>query len=167
MNIRLCNMTKELARQYFKQFKMDPDLFMDMSKFRPYVYSQEQSDATVERYRQLGRTYLAVMLDEEPIGEVILKNVDLEQKHCTLGISMQSDEYKSKGYGSQAEILALEYAFCEMGMETVYADAILKNTRSQHVLQKVGFIETHRDDAFRYYRCDKNTWKQPSIRTQP
>jgi len=161
MNLQLRKMTKELSRQFHKTYENDPDLFMDMSKFQPYIYSVEQSDAIVDRYERLGRVYLAIMLDNEPIGEVILKHIDWEKKHCTLGISMRSDEYKNKGYGTKAEILTLSYAFNELGMETVFADAVLKNTRSQHVLKKVGFVETHCDEVFRYYRCDKECWSVP------
>lgn len=162
-SIKLAIMTKELARRYFEHFEMDPVLFLDMSKFQPYVYSPEKCDATVERYQQLGRVYLAVMLDDDPIGEVILKHIDREKRCCTLGIHMQNDSVKNKGYGTQAEILTLQYAFDELGMETVFADALLKNARSQHVLKKVGFEETNCDDTFRYYRCAKNTWKRPNL----
>jgi len=163
MNIRLCNMTKDLARRYFSHFEMDPMLFTDDSQFRPYVYSQGESDARVERYAQLGRVYLVVMLNEEPIGEVVLKNIVPEQKHCTLGISLVSDFYKNRGYGTKAEILALEYAFDQMGMGTVFADSIHRNTRSQHVLEKVGFREIAQDDTFVYYRCDRNAWTEPIV----
>ena len=41
-------------------------------------------------------------------------------------------------------------------MVAVNADAALKNTRSQHVLEKVGFCYTHEDDTFKYYRCEAN-----------
>jgi len=159
MNIRLKVMTKELARQYFSRFELDPSLFSNPEDFRPYVYSPTKSDETVDRYAQLGRVYLAVMLDEEPIGEVVLKKIDRVQRHCTLGISLRSDEYKNNGYGTEAEILTLKYAFDNMGMETVYADSLLSNLRSRHVLEKVGFHETGRDDEFVYYRCDKAAWK--------
>ena len=155
MSIQLQNMTKDLARTYFRTFVLDPDLFLDKSQYSPYVYSEEKADAVVDRYQQLGRVYLAVMLDQVPIGEVILKNIDQERKHCTLGISMQSDTYKNKGYGTQAEKLTLRYAFTELGMDKVLADALVTNARSRHVLEKVGFIETRRDDAFVYYECSK------------
>ena len=158
MNIRLCEMTKELARIYYKDFEMDPDLFMDMTKFHPYIYSPEKCDETVERHGRLGRVYMAVMVNDRPIGEVILKNIDLERKCCTLGIHLQNDHVKNKGYRTQAEILAIQYAFNEMDCDTVHADAIHKNKRSQHVLTKAGFVETHRDDTFVYYRCDKAAW---------
>lgn len=161
-SIKLCKMTRGLARAYYQGFEMDPDLFMDPAAFQPYVYSEQKSDATVERYERLGRVFLAVMRDGTPIGEVILKKIDQERKHCTLGICLQNDSVKGRGYGTQAEILALEYAFDEMGMETVYADALRGNTRSQHVLKKVGFVETHEDDAFIYYRCDRSVWRKPA-----
>ena len=100
------------------------------------------------------------MLEQTPIGEVILKNIDRAHKHCTLGISMQSDAYKNKGYGTQAEKLTLKYAFAELGMEKVLADALVTNTRSQHVLEKVGFVETHRDESFVYYKCNRAAWME-------
>ena len=48
MNVRLRIMTKELARQYYSRFEMDPMLYMDLSQYQPYVYSPEKSDARVE-----------------------------------------------------------------------------------------------------------------------
>ena len=72
-----------------------------------------------------------------------------------MGIHLQNDAVKGKGYGTQAERLILQYAFEELGMVAVNADAALKNTRSQHVLEKVGFRYTHEDDTFKYYRCER------------
>lgn len=56
--------------------------------------------------------------------------------------------------------LALAYAFENLGMESVLADSVLKNTRSQHVLEKVGFVQIGADDTFKYYHCDKNSFKK-------
>ena len=158
MNVCLCPMTEELAKRYFQKFIVDPSLFMEGQEYRPYIYSEEQAVATVNRYHSMGRIYLAVMLQDEPIGEVILKNINHEAGVCTLGISLRSDEFKNRGYGTEAEMQTLNYAFGELGMKTVFADSILKNTRSQHVLVKAGFKETHRDDSFVYYRCDRKDW---------
>lgn len=151
-------MTKELARRYYKDFENDPDLFMDMGKFHSYTYNEGKCDETVDRYRRLSRVYLAIMLENDPIGEIIFKDIDIERKCCTMGVHMQNDSVKNKGYGTCAEILALRYAFGEMNLNTVFADGIHKNKRSQHVLKKVGFLETHKDDYFVYYRCDRAGW---------
>ena len=161
MNIRLCLMTKELCREFMQQFVLDPALFEDPANYKPYVYDQEQCDAYFQRHQQLGRIHMAILGNDKPIGELVLKKIDRENQHCTMGISMQCDKYKNKGYGTQAEILALSYAFDELRMETVFADSLLGNYRSQHVLEKVGFQKTHRNDVFQYYRCDKASWKKP------
>lgn len=136
---------------------------MDMSRFFVYKYSEERCDAYWQRQQDLGRVHLAVMLQDAPIGEVILKNMDEAGRSCTMGIHLQNDRVKNRGYGTQAEVLALQYAFHEMQMDTVYADAIKKNQRSQHVLKKVGFRMTHQDDGFMYYICDRDSWTRPEL----
>lgn len=163
MNICLIPMTKELCRIYHQAYANDPMLFMDMRRFQPYIYSTEGSDAFFDRQAQLGRIHLAVMLEDEPIGDIILKEIDPAAKCCTLSICMKNDHFKNKGYGTRAELLALDHAFTKLGMETVYTDAVQKNTRSQHVLEKAGFQETHSDNNFRYYRCDRAAWNRPSF----
>ena len=68
---------------------------------------------------------------------------------------MQNDAMKGKGYGTQAERLAVKTAFDEFGMAAVNADTIRKNTRSQHVLEKVGFCFVGEDETFKYYRIEQ------------
>ncbi len=42
-----------------------------------------------------------------------------------------------------------------LGLTAVNADTIVKNTRSQHVLEKVGFQYLKEEDGFRYYRLQR------------
>lgn len=74
---------------------------------------------------------------------------------------MQNDAVKAREYGTEAEGLALKYAFTVMGMDTVHADTVIKNTRSQHVLEKVGFQFVREENGFRFYRCE---WCSPVYR---
>ena len=146
-----------------REFVMDPALFADQKNFKPYVYDQDYCDKYFERNQNLGRIHFAILQKDEPIGEIILKNIAPDQTHCTLSICMKNDSCKGKGYGTAAELMALEFAFNELGCETVYADALIGNLRSQHVLEKVGFMQTHTDDMFHYYKCEKSSWKRPVI----
>ena len=109
-------MTKELARQYYQDFEHDPVVFKDPSNFTPYVYSEARADAYFDKQIRLGREYLAILVESVPVGEIILKNIDLNYRCCTLSIHLQNDSVKEKGYGTQAEILALEYAFQNLKM---------------------------------------------------
>ncbi len=155
MNIRLDIMTRELCRAYMQEFNHDAALFLDPSQMKPYIYHEQQCDAYFERNQKSGRVHLAILHGEEPIGEVILKNIDCEQKQCSLGICLKNDRWKNKGFGTEAERLVLQYAFEHIGMDAVAADALQHNKRSQHVLKKVGFQETHQDAHFVYYVCKK------------
>ena len=155
--ITLIPMTRELCHEFYRGFANDPDIFMDMGKFYEFQYDPQWADAYFDRQAQRGRLLLAVMLDGTPIGEVKLSDIHREKRECRLGIHMQSDAVKGRGFGTRAEILAVEYAFRELGMDRVLADVILKNTRSQHVLQKAGFRFLREEGDFRWYCCDKRT----------
>ena len=98
------------------------------------------------------------MLDGRVIGEVGLRHADRAKKECGLSIHLQNDSVKNKGYGTEAERLAVGYAFGTLGMERVLADTVVKNTRSQRVLEKLGFVFRDEKDGFRYYSLEKGDW---------
>ena len=50
----------------------------------------------------------------------------------------------------------MAYVFYELDIPTLYADTIRTNTRSQHVLEKVGFRLTHEDTQRKHYRIDRS-----------
>ena len=76
---------------------------------------------------------------------------------CALshGEELQNDTVIGKGYGTRAEQLAIRYAFDELGKVAVNADTIEKNTRSRHVLEKVGFRLVKQENGFKYYRYER------------
>ena len=158
--ITLIPMSRELCHEFYRGFVTDPDIFMDMGKFYEFQYDPKWVEGYFDRQMNRGRVLFAVMLAGEPIGEVKLWDIDRENRECKLGIHMQSDAVKGRGFGTRAEKLAVEYAFRELGLERVLADAILKNTRSQHVLQKAGFRFLKEDDRFRWYGIDKRTYER-------
>lgn len=155
MDIALTPMTRPLCHEYFRKFEADPDIFMDMGRFTPYRYTPEWADRYFEKQQSPDRAMFLILLDGEPVGEVGFKHIDRAEKECELTIHLQNDRVKGRGIGTAAERLALDYAFHALGMETVDAGAVLKNKRSQHVLEKVGFTLVREDDTFRYYVCKR------------
>ena len=155
-DLRLVPATKELCRAYYQQFEHDPALFEDPSKMVPYVYNEAEADAKFDaRSKLTDRHAFYILLGDTVIGELVLKHIDPEKKSCVLGICLVNDRWKNKGYGTAAERLAVDYAFEELGMETVLADTLLQNTRSQHVLQKLGFRFVSQDEHFKYYKITR------------
>lgn len=153
--IQLKKMTRELCHELYKHWSNDASIYADMSAFKPYVYNEAQVDRYFESKNEPSRILFAIMLDGSPIGELQLKRIDREKAECTLSIHMQNDTVKGKGYGTQAERLAVKIAFEEMGMTAVNADTIMKNTRSQHVLEKAGLRFVGDDGSFKYYRIER------------
>lgn len=152
--IALKPMTRELFHTLYRGFENDPDIYMDMQYYTQYVYNSKKVDERFDSLQTPERVVFAVMLDEAPIGEVQLKRINRERNDCTLSIHLQNDAVKNRGFGTQAERLAVQYAFDVLKLDAVNADAVLKNTRSQHVLEKAGFTFTREDEMFRYYRIE-------------
>ena len=148
-------MTRELCHELFRSWENDPDIYADMSLFKVYQYDEAAVNRYFDTKQSPSRVLLAIMKDSAPVGEIQLKQIDRERGECTLSIHMQNDACKGRGYGTCAERLALQYAFGTLGMAAVNADVVVKNTRSQHVLEKVGFQFVKEENGFRYYRCER------------
>lgn len=153
--ITLCPMTRELCHTFYREFENDPAIFQDMAGFYEFEYTSAWADDYFDRQMARGRLLFAVMLDGEPIGEVKLWDLDMEKGECNLGIHLRNDSVKGRGYGTEAEKLALDYAFRVLGLKAVNADAVLKNKRSQHVLEKAGFRFVREEGIRRHYRCER------------
>ena len=154
MEITLKPMTREMYHRYLKEYESSPELYLDPSKCVPYVYDRETVDRYVQRQIDLKRIPLAILCGDEIVGEIVLKNIE-DKKCATMGLCLKGDAYKDRGIGTQAERLAVQYVFYELDIPTLYADSIRPNTRSQHVLEKVGFALTGEDEKFKYYRIDR------------
>ncbi len=162
MSVELVNMSRELFHELFRGFEYDSSVFADMELFekvRNTPYSREAVDAHFDRRLSRPNTLsFAVMLNGSVIGEVVFKNVDMNEGHCELGIHLINDSVKGKGFGTEAEKLAIEYAFSRLGMSTVLADTIIKNERSRHILEKLGFKKVCEKDNFFYYKLERNSY---------
>ena len=162
MSVKLEIMTRGLFHELWRDFEYDPDLFMDMElyeKCRVSVYDKDKVDAHFDkRMASADSMTFAVMLESRVIGEVVLKHIDRAKRECELGIHLINDSVKNKGYGTEAERLAIEYAFDTLGMKRILADSIIKNTRSQHILEKLGFKRTLEENGFRYYELERGDY---------
>ncbi len=152
-NIYLKPMTDKMYHEYFKEYENDYDLFLDKSEFFKYVYDEEQVNKYIEKQKTLKRICLAIMKDDEMIGEIKLHHITPES--ATLGISIKNDKYKNQGYGTIAEQLVIDYVFNKLNKKVLLADTILTNTRSQHVLEKVGFQKVGEDERSFYYKIER------------
>ena len=148
-------MTSEMYHAFFKEYQNDTDLYLDKNDFVEYSYDKEKVDTYIQRQIDRKRLPFAIMLGNEIIGELKLYDI-MEGQSASLGITMKTKDYKDRGFGTQAERLAVDYVFYTLDIPTLYADSVLTNTRSQHVLEKVGFQFIYADDQRKHYRITRN-----------
>ena len=148
-------MTRRLCHTMFMDWKNDSSMYADPAQCPVYRYDADAVNRFFDKKQEPSRVMLAIMLQGKPIGALDLKRIDREAGECTLSIHLKNDSVKNRGYGTKAEILALRYAFNDLKLKTVFADAISRNIRSQHVLEKAGFRFVEEKDSFRYYRCNR------------
>ena len=162
--ITITEMKREQMHEFFRIFQYDPETFEDSSVNNIYAYNPETVDHYYDNNLQQSKQHYAIMLNDQVIGDIYLKH-NLEQKNsCEMAIHLANDWFKGKGYGTQAERMILEYAFCALKMDVVYADTLIKNKRSQRVLRKAGFKEVHSDNGRIYYECRYDDWTAETSR---
>lgn len=81
---------------------------------------------------------LRSLADNRLIGMVELET-DWSNQTAWLGIGIGDPEYRSKGYGTDAMQLALNYAFYELNLYRVSLGVFSYNPRAIRVYEKVGF----------------------------
>lgn len=153
--IKLASMTAEKYCSFFLEYENDPDVYLPGQEYVHYEYSEEKVAKYIQRQKDLGRIPLAVLYDDEVVGEIVIKNIEPHQC-ATMSIVLKNARYKDHGIGTQAERLAVQYVFEALDIPTLYADTVRANGRSQHVLEKVGFTLVREDQDFKYYRIDKS-----------
>lgn len=140
--------TIERCHAFFKDYITDPAMTYDT-----YTYDKEK----VGRYYQnkvldTSRLLFAICHADRTVGEIQIKQINKEKLCGTISIHLANDAFKGKGYGTEAQQLLIGYAINTLGLKVIYADAVHRNYRSKHILEKLGFKYLYEDDALSYYK---------------
>lgn len=84
--------------------------------------------------------------EEIGLGTVILTDIDQKNGSAQVHIKLGVEKCRGKGYGSDALMTIVKYAFEEMRLHCIYADVLEYNTASQKLFEKCGF---HKDGLLR------------------
>lgn len=94
--------------------------------------------------------------DNKIVGEVVINEVDRNNRCGNIRVLINRKEDFSKGYGTEAMILALNYGFGMFNLHRIELEAYPFNNRAVHVYEKIGFKREgiRRDGAYynhKYY----------------
>jgi len=77
---------------------------------------------------------------DRPIGTMGLHNIDLHDGVATSGAAIGAKDTWGKGYGSEAKMLLLDYAFNRLNLRKVYSRVLAFNGRSRAYSEKCGYV---------------------------
>ncbi|MEW9094703.1 MAG: GNAT family protein [Clostridiaceae bacterium] len=111
------------------------DIFTDRSRIDFLIFSKESNKI---------------------VGEVVINDIFRNNRSANIRIIINRKEDFSKGYGSEAMILALNYGFGMLNLHRIELEVFPFNQRAIHVYEKIGFIREgiRRDGCFfnnKYY----------------
>ncbi|HET9169934.1 MAG TPA: GNAT family protein [Actinospica sp.] len=76
----------------------------------------------------------------EYVGEVVLNELDVDNRACGFRISLIGPRAFGRGFGTEATRLILAHAFETVGVNRVELDVYDFNPRARRVYEKVGFV---------------------------
>ena len=82
---------------------------------------------------------IADKIDDQYLGTVSLKNIDLDNRNAEFAIAIRKAA-QGKGVGHKATILILKKAFNEIGLQRVYLNVFANNVPAIKLYEKCGFI---------------------------
>lgn len=92
----------------------------------------------------VARFMICRLEDERPIGRTDIFEIDRTNGSCAFGIGIGEAAMRGLGYGTDAVLAIVDYAFGELRMERVWLSTDVDNLRAQATYRKAGFIEEGR-----------------------
>jgi len=94
------------------------------------------------RTDQDDQLYLAITerATREFLGEVVLENLDTDNRSCTFRIALVGPRAYGRGFGSEATALILRHAFEATGINRVELEVHDFNPRARRVYDRAGFV---------------------------
>lgn len=98
----------------------------------------ENSHRDIYEVKQL-RLVICNAETDEPLGLIDLFDFDPRNKRASVGILIENNRNRGKGYGAEALALLREYAFQQLDLHQLVANVGADNLPSQKLFEKAGF----------------------------
>jgi len=122
----------------------DPDIL----KFLSYQYPRSEAEirqSIMDDSKQLDRFAFIIVLKgkapehDRPIGWMTLFNIDRDNGTAITGAAIGERDCQCCGYGTEAKMLLLDFAFNTVNLRKVYSHVYAVNKRSLRYSEKCGY----------------------------
>jgi RimJ/RimL family protein N-acetyltransferase len=148
--VRLRAIERDDIPRFVKWFN-DPDVRHHLAMYRPLSFAQEEK--WFEKHTELDPAEHVFGIETQEgvhIGNIGLHDVNWKDRSAELGIVIGEKDHWNQGYGTDAIVTLLGYAFGELNLHRVSLRVDADNPRAIRCYEKCGFRHegTLRDAVF-------------------
>ena len=134
----------------------DPEVTRFLKTYMPMTEADEREWVQNHHKRKPYNIVVMIVVDGVAIGTMGLHNIDYRSRLGTTGALIGEKEYWGKGYGSEAKMLLLDFAFNTLNLRKICSNVIAFNERSLKYSLKCGYKEEARLKKHHY--ADGKYW---------
>jgi RimJ/RimL family protein N-acetyltransferase len=117
----------------------DPKVTQFVTAYLPTMEVEEREWIKSLTTRKTTNIVVMLVVDGVPIGTMGIHGIDYRHGIATTGALIGEPDYWGKGYGSEAKMLLLEYAFNTLNLRKINSEVIAYNERSTQYSLKCGY----------------------------
>lgn len=143
--VRLVILNEEDA-EVLVNFINDPKTFIFLATMFPIPIHKEREwiKGLLEKMDTEPTFGIELIETGELIGVMGLHKINFVDRTATTGALIGPEEYRGRGYGTEAKLLLLEYAFNTLNLRIIYSSVFSFNMRSKAYSLKCGYKEVAR-----------------------
>ncbi len=119
----------------------DPEVTQYLKTYLPKMEANENEWINNLHKETDHNIMLMIVVEEKPIGIMGFNNIDWKDRIAITGAFIGEKEYWGKGYGTDAKMVLLDYAFNILNLRKICSSVICFNERSHAYLVKCGYVQ--------------------------
>ncbi len=123
----------------FVKWLNDPEVRHYLEMYLPMSKAEEEGWFEAQLKDDSSRIFAIETEEGVHIGNISLGDLDWKNRNAFLGIVIGEKEYWEQGYGTDAVIALLDFAFKEMNLHRIYLFTYDFNQRAIRCYEKCGF----------------------------
>jgi diamine N-acetyltransferase len=132
---------KEFDPKLFRIWINDPEVRIFLTRVLPADLDTEERWIDSLSSNKSHIVLVIETLEGRPIGTIGLHGIDWINRVAVSGAMIGEKKYWGKGYGTDAKMLLLHYAFCSLGLRKICSSVLSLNPRSMAYQIKHGSIQ--------------------------
>lgn len=111
-----------------------------LSTIPPKTVAKEKDWIKKVQKSKTSYSFVIERLDtQEPIGVMTLSNIEKRHRRASTGSFIAYPKYWGKGYGTDAKMVLLKFAFTKLSLHRVWTQVFVTNPRSRRYNEKCGY----------------------------